>query len=219
MPKWLWVGLPGVALLIPGAWYWAWIWISDPVRPSDMRAAFQRLVEVPLTQAQGDRGVVFIATIPSDASWMRVIRNWGDPGYFIGAVLRGSSHHVYCLRDLGARVEARIGDQPVALETADVPYGYSTDCRPAGLSFRAPSGSAVKIHVTVISLPRQAADLIVEPHWTVGTKDRLAEIGIQQQFHLRELATALGVAGIVMVSIGAFLFLHRTLPPTGRGGD
>ena len=215
MPKWLWIALLGVALLLPGALYWVWSWISDPVRASDTRSAFQRLAEVRLSEAVGDRGVEITATIPSDASWRRVIRNWGDPGYFIGAVLPGPSHYMYCLRDLGARVEARIGDQLVNLETADVPYGYSTDCRPAGLSFRAPPGSVVRIHVTVARLPRQASDLVVEPYWTVGTKDRLVGIGIEEQLHLRALTTALGVAGIITILIAAFLFSHRTLPPAG----
>jgi len=69
--------------------------------------------------------------------------------------------------------------------------------------------------VTVTSLPRQAADLVVEPHWAIGTKDRLVGIGIEEQFHLRALTTALGLAGIIAISIAAFLFSHRTLPPTG----
>ncbi|HEY9072633.1 MAG TPA: hypothetical protein VIN67_00750, partial [Desulfobaccales bacterium] len=161
MPKWFWIGLLGVALLVPGTLYWAWIWISDPVRPADTRSAFQALIEVPLSQALGEGGLEITATIPSDASWRRVIRNWGDPGYFIGAVLPGRTDYMYCLNDLGARVEAQVGDRPVDLYTADVPYGYSTDCRPAGLSFRVDTGSVVKIHVTVASLPRQAADLVV----------------------------------------------------------
>jgi hypothetical protein len=215
MLKWLWVGLLGLALLIPAALYWAWIWINDPVRPADTRPAFQRLAEVPISQAVGDGGVEITATIPSDASWRRVIRNWGDPGYIIGAVAPGPRQYMYCLKDLGVRVEARIGDQPVDLETADVPYGYSTDCRPVGLSFRAPPGSVVKIHVTVTRLPRQAADLVVEPHWTIGTKDRLVGIGIEEQLHLRALTTALGVAGIIAIAFAVFLFSHRPLQPAG----
>ncbi|MFZ5928014.1 MAG: hypothetical protein ACOYX1_11260 [Acidobacteriota bacterium] len=215
MPKWLWIALLGFALLLPGALYWIWIWISDPVRTTDTQIAFQRMAEAPLSEAAGDRGVEITAKIPSDASWMRVIRNWGDPGYFIGAVLLGPSHYMYCLCDLGARVEARIGDQPVDLEIADAPYGYSADCRPAGLSFRAPPGSVVRIHVTVASLPSQESYLVVEPHWTVETKDRLVGIGIEEQLHLRAVTTGLGVAGIITIMVAAFLFSRRSLLPAG----
>jgi hypothetical protein len=213
MPKWLWIALLGVALLLPGALYWVWSWIGDPVRAVDTRSAFQRLAEVRLSEAVGGRGVEITATIPSDASWRRVIRNWGDPRYFIGSVLPRPRTYMYCLQDLGARVEARIGDQPVDLETAYVPYGYSSDCQPAGLSFRAPPGSVVKIHVTVARLPSQAADLVVEPYWTGGTKDRLVGTALEED--LREITTALGVAGIVTILIAAFLYSHPTLPPAG----
>lgn len=213
MPKWLWLSLVGVALLVPAALYWLWIWIADPVRSADTQTAFRRLAEVRLSEAAGDRGVEITVTIPSDASWRRVLRNWGDPSYFIGAVLPRPRTYMYCLEDLGARVEARIGDQPVDLETAYVPYGYSSDCQPAGLSFQAPLGSVVKIHVTVARLPSQAADLVVEPYWTGGTKDRLVGTALEED--LRKIATALGVAGIVTILIAAFLFSHRTLPPAG----
>ena len=90
MPKWLWVGLLGTALLAPAALYWAWIWISDPVRPDDVEAAFQRLATVPLSAAAPAQGVELSVTIPNNASWRRIVRNWGDPGYFIGAVSPGS---------------------------------------------------------------------------------------------------------------------------------
>lgn len=215
MPKWLWVGALGVVLIAPAALYWAWIWISDPVRPADARAAFDRLVVVPLSAATRERGVEVTATIPNNNSWRRVVRNWGDPGYFIGAVSAGSTRYIYCLKDLGVRVEARIGSQPVDLETADVPYGYSVDCKPAGMLFRAPAGAAVQIRLAATGRPLQAVDLVVEPHWTTGTKDRLVGIGIEEQLHLQTLATALGVAGTIAISIAAFLFSLRPFHAAG----
>lgn len=213
MPKWLWITLIGVALLLPRALYWCSMWISDPVTTADTRTAFRRLAAVRLDAAVGSRGVDITATTPSDASWRRVVRNWGDPGYFIGVVLPRPRTYMYCLQDLGARVEARIGDQPVDLETAYVPYGYSSDCQPAGLLFRAPPGSVVRIHVTVARLPSHAADLVVEPYWAGETKDRL--VGTALDDDLREITTALGVAGIGAILIAAFLFSRRTHPPAG----
>ena len=91
MPKWLWITFAGVALLLPGAWYWAEIWISDPVTSADARTAFQRLAEVRLSGKVGGGGVEITVTTPSNASWKRVVRNWGDPGYFIGVEI-GRAH-------------------------------------------------------------------------------------------------------------------------------
>jgi hypothetical protein len=209
MPKWFWVGLLGAALLLPAALYWGWIWLADPVRPADERRAFQRLASVPLSQAAAGLGAEIEVTIPSDTSWLRVLRNWGDPGYFIGAETNGSRDFAYCLQDLEARVEARIGDTLLDIEKAYAPYGFSAGCEMPGFSFRAPPGSVVRIHVTVAKLPSQPVELIVRPHWTHGTKDRLVGLAIEQQFHVCELTIALGVAGIITILIAAYLFAHR----------
>jgi hypothetical protein len=211
MPKWLWIALLGVALLFPGARYWVDVWISDPIRPADGPIAFQRLAEIPLSAAVRDRGVEFTVTIPSDAAWRRVIRWWGDPGYFIGIVSPGPKSRVESLQDLGARAEARIGGQPVPLELTNAPYGYSTDGRPAGLSFRAPPGSVVWIHLTVEKLPVPASDLVVEPHWTVGTKDHL--VGLYLAEDLPVLANTSVVAGVITILITAFVFARRRRAP------
>jgi hypothetical protein len=217
MPKWLWVGLLGVALLLPAALYWGWVWIADPVRPADARRAFQRLASVPLSQAVAGLGAEIEVTIPSDASWMRVLRNWGDPGYFIGAEIRGSREFAYCLQDLEARVKARIGDTPLDLEEAYAPYGFSAGCVMPGFSFRAPPGSVVRIHVTVAKLPSQPVELIVEPHWSSGTKDHLVGLAIERQFHVREVTIALGVAGIITILIAAYLFARGPARTSGKG--
>ncbi len=215
MLKGLWVGLLGVVLLLPAALYWACIWISDPVRPADVRTAFQRLASVPLSQAAGDLGVEVTATIPNDASWMRIIRNWGDPGYLIGAVAPGPRHYMYCLKDLGVRVEVRIGDQLVGLETAGVPYGYSIDCEPAGLIFRAPPGAVVKIRLAVTGQPRQAVDLVVQPYWRGEVKDHLVGVYIDEDLHIQALVSTSGAAGILAIAFAAFLFSHRPAQPSG----
>jgi hypothetical protein len=123
---------------------------------------------------------------------------------------------MYCLKDLGVHVQARIGDQPVILETAEyAPYGYSLDCQPAGLRFRAPQGAVVQIRFESVRHSHRTANLVVEPYWTAGTKDRLVGISIQQDLHVRALATMLGVVGLVMIAVAAFLFSHRPFQPAG----
>ena len=123
---------------------------------------------------------------------------------------------MYCLKDFGVRVQARIGDQPVNLETAQyAPYGYLLDCEPAGLRFRAPQGAVVQIRVEAVSDSHPTADLVVEPYWTAGTKDRLVGISIQQDLHVRALATILGIVGLVTIMVALFLFSHRPIQPVG----
>jgi hypothetical protein len=121
---------------------------------------------------------------------------------------------MYCLKDLSVRVQARIGDQPVSLETAEyAPYGYSLDCGPAGLRFRAPQGAVVQIRFEALGHSHRRADLVVEPYWTAGTKDRLVGISIQQDLHVQALATILGVVGLVTIVVAVFLFSHRPIQP------
>jgi len=180
--------------------------------------AFKRLATVPLSRATSNQGLEIMATIPNDASWRRIVRNWGDPGYFIGAASPGPRNYLYCLKDLGVHVEAQIGNQPVDLETADAPYGYSADCRPVGMQFRAPVGAVVRIRLTVTGRSLPVADLVVEPYWTTGTKDRLVGMAMEEKLHKRTLATGLAVAGIIAMCIAIFLFSHRPVRPTGRAG-
>lgn len=215
MSRGLWAGVLGLVLLVPAALYWAWLWDADPVRPADEQFAFARLATVPLGQGEGGEAVELTVAIPNSASWRRILRNWGDPGYIIGAVPPGPRRHMYCLKDLGVNVEVAIGNNPATLKTAEyAPYGYSIDCAPAGLQFRAAPGAVVHIHLEVARPSPRPEDLIVEPYWTVGTKDHLVGISIQEDLHLRALANALAVAGVIAILIATLLFARR--PRTRR---
>jgi hypothetical protein len=216
--KWLWVGTLGMALLLPAVLYWGRVWISDPVRTPDAHTAFQRLASVPISQAERDAGTEITAVIPNDVSWRRIIRDWGDPGYFIGAVAPDRTDYIYCLQGLGAKVEATIGDRPLALEPAFVPYLYSVDCPPAhaGLMFRAPPGAVVKIHVTVIGQHHQLADLVVQPYWRGEAKDRL--VGVYMRDDLQPIVNKLGLGGLITIAVAVLLFLRRPHQPFAAKG-
>jgi hypothetical protein len=197
----------GVILLAPAAWYWAWIWISDPVQPRDLRVAFERLAAVPLKRIDNDRSMDLTVVTPNDVIWSRIRRNWGDPGYIITAASPGPKHYMYCLKDLGLSVRAMIGSELLKLEIAEYPpYGYSSNCKPAGLLFRAPPGATVRIHVGAQDRFSADADLIIEPYWTMGTKDHLVGISLEEDLHLRAVAIALAVAGIIAISLAVLLF-------------
>jgi hypothetical protein len=163
---------------------------------------------VPIDQAEREGGTEIIATIPNSVSWRRVIREWGDPGFFIGAVPQNGFETVYCLQGLGAKVEATIGDRPLALEPAFPPYLYTADCSSGqfGLMFRAPPGAVVKIHVTAINPNNNLANLIVEPSWS-NTKDRI--VGLDLHEDLLHFVSKLAVGGLIAIAIAVLLYLRR----------
>ena len=69
----------------------------------------------------------------------------------------------------------------------------------------------MKIHLSVGDQSHRAADLMVEPYWTLGTKDHLVGIAIQEDLHLRAVANTLGAIGILAISFAAW-------PGRPRGG-
>ena len=215
MPKWCWTFALGLALLVPGAWYWFWLVFCDPVRPSDERSAFERLAVVPLGQVQRDKRVEVTVVIPDNASWRRVIRNWGDPGYFIGTVSPGPKQYSYCLSDLGVHTRATSGGRPLVLEPVDAPYGYAINCKHAGVLFRAPPAARVKIEIEGDSRPEYPVDLVVEPHWTGVTKDHLVGLSILESLHVQTLATALVISGALALTAAAISFKRRQRQAVG----
>lgn len=203
----LWLFAFGFLLLLPAIWYWAWVWISKPVRPEDLRTAFKRLVAVPLRRVQKERWLNLTVTIPDDAAWRRIRRHWGDPGYIITAVAPEPKNYLYCLKDLGINVQAMLDREPLSLQTAiHPPYGYSIDCKPAGLVFRAPPGVTIQIHFDVQDGPLRDIDLVVQPYWTVGTKDHLAGISLEQELHIKTVINIIAAAGIITILSAVVLF-------------
>lgn len=197
----------GFLLVIPALWYWVWVWTSDPVRLSDTAVAFTRLAEVSLKRVQDERSIDLTFITPNDAVWRRIRRHWGDPGYVVVAAAPGDRDYVYCLKDLGINVRAMIGSTALDMETAEyAPYGYSSKCKPVGLLFRTAPDTAVRIQIMATNRITVSGDLVVEPYWTVGTKDRLVGISIQEDLHIQTVANALAVAGLILISVSASIF-------------
>ena len=208
----LWVAMFGLLLLAPAVWYWVWIWIADPVRPSDVYVAFARLAEVSLKQVENDGSSHLTITIPDNSVWRRIRHNWGDPGYIILASPPGQKHQLYCLNDLGLGVDVEENGRPINLETAEYPpYGYSANCKPAGLQFRAPPGATLRINIIAKDRFTGVANLIIEPYWTANTKDHLVGVSFQADLHIRTVVNTLAVVGLATISLTALLlFLRRT---------
>ena len=196
------------SLLISAA---LWIWRAYPLHTGDDRIAFERLADVPLGQMESQEAVDVTVTIPNSAVWRRIKRSWGDPGYIIAVVSPGPRQYLYCLEKLGLRISAALDFEQLNLRTAEYPpYGYSIDCKPAGLQFRAPEGATVQIHVAGDHRRfAHPANLIVEPYWTVGTKDHLVSVAFEEQFHLRGVASFTAVAGAAMLACALWLFARH----------
>jgi hypothetical protein len=205
----LWLGAFGL-LLVSAA---LWISKSYPLHREDVSIAFARLAEVPLNQVEGQGSVDLTLSTPNNAAWTRIRDSWGDPGYIVAAVSPGSRRDMYCLQKLDLNIRVTIGAHEVSLGTAEYPpYGYSADCKPVGVQFRAPAGAMVRIQVAGqrgrFNCP---ADLIIEPYWTVGTKDHLVGAALEQQFHLRTVASFLALAGGATLVGALWLFVRRRM--------
>jgi hypothetical protein len=188
-----------------------WIWRAYPLHAGDARVAFERLADVPLGQIESQGLDDVMVTVPSSAAWRRIRRSWGDPGYIIAVVAPGPKQYLYCLEKLDLRVSVAMGSQQLNLRTAEYPpYGYSVDCKPAGLQFHALEGATVRIRVArgLGGVPRPA-NLVVEPYWTAGAKDHLAGVALEEQFHLRAVAGFSAVAGAAMLACVLWLFARR----------
>lgn len=188
-----------------------WIFRAYPLHAGDAAAAFQRLAEVPLDQLESQGLQDVVVTAPSSAVWKRIRRTWGDPGYIIAVVSPGPRQYLFCLEKLDLRISVALDSQQLELRTAEYPpYGYSANCKPVGLQFRAPEGATVRIRVAggLGQVPRPA-NLVVEPYWTTGAKDHLVGVAIEEQSHLRAVAAFSAVVGAAMLACGLWLFARR----------
>lgn len=171
--RWLLAATVGVGLVLPAAWYWGWIILTDPVRPADEDVAFERLAVVPISRAEDKRTATTTFVVPSGPSWERLVRNWGDPGFIIAVAPLRDSTHLYCLKDLGVAVQITVAGKPVHLDDAEyAPYGFSINCKPAGLQFKASPKTTVRLIVELSTGSYPPAEIIVVPYWLGYTSMR-----------------------------------------------
>ena len=90
-------------------------------------------------------------------------------------------------------------------------YGYSAECPSYGLTFRAPPGFGIRLHIVAQGHSEMpAGDLVVTGYWTGETKDRL--VGLQLDQELQRILDLIAIGGILMIISACIGF--RARPPT-----
>lgn len=200
----LWLAALGILFLLPIIWRW----ISAPLKLGKEQVAFANFARASLRDVTPQRAVDLSVTIPDNALWKKIIREWGDPGYLIAAV-SPERKLMYCFDRIGLSIQAAIHGKRILLEPASEPlYGYSTECEADGLKFRVRPGTTVNIHVSANgSRDTPPGDLIVTGYWTAKTKDHLVGLAIDRE--LRPLQNLSAIGGAAMLAFAAWLFVRR----------
>lgn len=68
--------------------------------------------------------------------------------------------------------------------------------------------STVRVHVVArAKRPNRVADLIIEPNGTVGTKDHLVGVALNEEWHLRMIANWSLAVGVAMIACSVVLHI------------
>jgi hypothetical protein len=99
------------------------------------------------------------------------------------------------------------GEEQVPTEPAGAPYGYSSECSLSSRKFNTAPGAKLTILVTKNGTePLPPGELIIVASW-LNTKDRLAGIGLDEDF--RMISTAAIVGGLGLISLAVWLTWRR----------
>lgn len=195
----------GVLLLLP----LVWMKHVSPLRPDEEGKALEPIAKIAMKRIREERSLEVSLKIPDDPVWKRIRKAWGNPGYIIAFVAPSSRMFLRCFdrQSFGVRVTEQGRPIPLAW-IAWFPYGYSANCQPEGLSFRAAPGSVLRIEVNARpNLEVPDGELIITPHWAVATKDRLVGIAIEEE--ITPYFDFLAVCGIVAILLAAVLMFQR----------
>ena len=159
-----------IALIVVGFLFLsaaAFLFFEGSLNGDDEMTALSPLVRIPLDQLANSGSAAVIATIPRNAQWARIRRQWGDPSYFVGAMkYPETAGQIHCLDELGITVEVRAKTGIISLKVAKrYPYPYWARCTGPGFEFRAPPGTDLTIRASSSRHPMPAGDLIVLCNW------------------------------------------------------
>src|SRR5690242_199908 len=94
----------------------AFMFLAGDLNSDDEMTAVSPLVRIPLDQLANSGSAAVIVTVPNNAQWERIRRQWGDPGYFVGAMsYRATAGQIHCLDELGITVEVKANTGAVPL--------------------------------------------------------------------------------------------------------
>jgi hypothetical protein len=208
--KWskLLIVVTGVALLLPI------IYVTQQqavvLRRSDVLAAVQPLVAIPLGSLPADSPLSKRVAIPSGGWWKRMVKSYGEPKILIAAVnvpidQEGRRRRVYRSDEVDLAVAVSHRGSLVPLEhTTDAPYGYSSEEQSDAWLFRAVEAERLTVTVarhgsSATSLP--PGELVVVPDWPRG-EIASAFDGFGFIDSIRWLLVGAAAIGIVLLTIG-----------------
>ena len=155
----------------------AFLFPKESLNSDDEMTAVSPLARIPLDQLANSGSAAVIVTVPQNAQWVRIRRQWGDPSYFIGAMkYPETAGQIHCLDELGITVEVRAKTGIISLKVAKhYPYPYWARCPGPGFEFRAPPGTDLTIRASSPRHPMPAGDLIVLCNWE-NLKDKMVGV-------------------------------------------
>lgn len=168
--------------------------------------AIEPILRIPLHDLQANGSAAIIFDVPSD----RASEAWGNPFYmvFLRSQSTNKSWWIHDFAILPLQVGVTLNGSPITLDTAGLPYAYSSDTTNIGMQFLAKPGDVVhiKFHLNSPSaLP--AGELVVAPNWKGANKDAFVGLILDDDFY--RIARTIGWIGLVLVAFGCGVFLFR----------
>jgi hypothetical protein len=202
------VVVAGVALMMPAAY------VAEQelfvLRRADVLRAVQPLVEIPLTGVGAGSSVTRELNVPSDSSWTRMIRQYGEPQLLVAAVNipiaeDGADRRVYRPDEVDLDVAVSRSGTPVPIRrTTEAPYAYSSDQVSSAWLFDAASGA----HLTVTvgrrgssEAQRLPGEIVVVASWPRGNIASALD-GFAIVDTVRWILLAMALAGAVLLVAG-----------------
>jgi hypothetical protein len=187
----------------------AFLFLTGDLNSDDEMTALSPLARIPLDQLANSGSAAVIVTVPHNAQWARIRRQWGDPSYFVGAMkYPETGGQIHCLDELGISVEVRAKTGIISLKVAKhYPYPYWARCPGPGFEFCASPGTELTIRAGSPRHPMPAGDLIVLCNWE-NLKDKM--VGVMLTEDLRKIAGYPVGVGLAMILAGIFALVHRS---------
>jgi len=145
------------------------------LRRADVIRALEPLAVISLAKIQAESRISREISVPSDRSWSRLTKRFGNPKFLIAAVnvpigADGHDRRVYRSDEVAINLKVLRVGSPVNLEsTMDAPYGYSSESASKGLLFAASPGEHLSLAAeSLTSGQPPPGDLVVVADWPRG---------------------------------------------------
>jgi hypothetical protein len=145
------------------------------LRRADIISGLKPLAEIPLENMQTLSSVSREIVIPSNGSWARMTRFYGQPKILITAInvplgAAGHGRRTYTDEEVGIRVRVVRAGTEVPLErTNHAPYGHSSEAPSSGWLFQAAAGEHATLVVDAPARTRlPPGEVVAVADWPTG---------------------------------------------------